>query len=79
MIKIRILFLFLLLFLILPFVASAQSAADKSWKPFWTKFTAAVKTKNLKALKILSQQKPFHSGGGLADTFDEFFRLIKRN
>ncbi len=69
----RISFLFLLLFLFVPSVASAQSAASKSWQPFWTKFSAAVKNKNFTALNALTL-KPFSSGGGVADTLTEFFQ-----
>jgi len=49
----RISFLFLLLFLLVPSVSYAQSAADKAWKPFWTKFSRAMKNKNRAVLKSL--------------------------
>ena len=50
----RIYILFLLLFLIVPSVASAQSVANKAWAPFLKKFTSAVRTKNRVAILVLT-------------------------
>lgn len=70
----RISLLCLLLFLLVPSASYAQSVSDKIWQSYWTKFSAATKNKDLKALKVLSIQKPFSSGGGIEDTFDEFWQ-----
>ena len=65
----RISFLFLLLFLFIPSLAVAQTsrsvttAANKNWKPFWSKFTSAVKSKNKAAIKqLMVAEKDFSSG-----------------
>lgn len=68
--QISLLFLFVLL---VHSVAYAQSAANKAWKPFWSKFSFAVKNKDFKALNALTL-KPFDSGGGAEDTLAEFFQ-----
>jgi len=60
----RISFLFLLLFLFVPSVSYAQSTADKAWKPFWTRFSAAVAKKNRVALKEM-MKNPFLCGDGV--------------
>ena len=61
----RISFLFLLLFMFVPLAVSAQSEAEKSWNPFWTKFTTAVKAKNITAiLKLTVSENNFSNGGG---------------
>jgi hypothetical protein len=58
----RISFLFLLLFLFVPHFVSAQNAAEKAWKPFWTKFSTAIKNKNRVALKGM-MARDFQTGG----------------
>jgi hypothetical protein len=69
-------FLFILLLLFVPSFASAQSAADKSWKPFWTQFSVAVKSKNKAAVKrLMSSEKDFFSGGG-GETRDEWLKEL---
>ncbi|HQU84319.1 MAG TPA: hypothetical protein PKY59_14375 [Pyrinomonadaceae bacterium] len=73
----RVYFLSLLLFLLVPSASYAQTAADKAWKPFWTKFSAAVNNKNFNALNALTL-KPFDSGGGAEDTLAEFFQGDKK-
>ena len=75
----RISFLFLLLFLFVPSVSFAQSAAEKSWKPFWTQFNAAVKSKNKAAIKrLMSSEKDFRCG--LDDTTrDEWLKGLDDN
>ena len=60
----RISFLFLLLFLFVPSVSYAQSTADKAWKPFWTKFSAAIAKKNRAVLKGM-MKNPFLCGDGV--------------
>ena len=61
----RIIFLFLLLFLLVPSVASAQNAASKSWQPFWTKFSAVVKSKSKANIKrLMVAENNFLDGGG---------------
>lgn len=73
----RITFLFLLLFLFVPSVALAQSAANKSWQPFWTKFSAAVTKKNRVALKgMISNQ--FECGGGFCSP-NEWIQTIDKS
>lgn len=72
----RISFLFLLLFLFVPSFASAQSAAEKSWKPFWTQFTAAVKSKDKAGVKrLMSSEKDWFSVGG-GETRDEWLKML---
>ena len=72
----RISFLFLLLFLFVPSLSYAQSAAEKSWKPFWTQFSAAVKSKNKAAVKrLMSSENDFFSGGG-GETRDEWLKML---
>ena len=58
----------LAVFILIPNAARAQTqselrAAEKSWNAFWTKFSAAVRTKNRKAFVALTS-KNFKSGGG---------------
>ncbi len=72
----RISFLFLLLFLFVPSVSFAQSAAEKSWKPFWTQFTAAVKSKSKPAVKrLMSSENDFFSGGG-GESRNEWLKML---
>jgi hypothetical protein len=72
----RISLLVLLLFLLVPSVASAQSAAEKSWKPFWTRFSSAVKSRDKVAVKrLMSSEKDFFSGGG-GDTRDQWLQML---
>lgn len=74
----RISFLFLLLFLLVPSVALAQSATEKKWKPFWTQFTAAVKSKNKAAVKrLMVSENNFSNGGGI-ETRDQWLAMIDR-
>ena len=58
----------LAVFILLPAAAQAQTqselrAAEKNWNAFWTKFSAAVRTKNRKAFIALTSDD-FKSGGG---------------
>ena len=78
----RISFLFLLLFLFIPSLAVAQTsrsvtaAANKSWQPFWTQFSSAVRKKNKAAMKrLMSSEKDFFSGGG-GETRDEWLKML---
>lgn len=71
----RISFLFLLVFLFVPSVASAQKAGEKSWKPFWAKFTAAVKSKNHAAIKRLAQNK-FGEPSGM--TISQWLKMLDK-
>ena len=42
---------------------SVAATANKSWKPFWTQFTAAVKSKNKVALKrLMVAEREFFDG-----------------
>ena len=74
----RISFLFLLLFLFVPSIALAQSAAEKKWKPFWAQFTAAVKSKNKAAVKRLMVSENNFSDGGGGETRDEWLARIDK-
>lgn len=75
----RIAFLFLLLFLFVPSISSAQSAADKAWQPFWAKFSTAVKKQDLAALKKLVSSDNFQAGGS-NETGNEWIKIMeKRN
>lgn len=40
-----------------------QNAARKSWPAYWTKFSAAVKTKNRRMLMALTSRRFFSPGG----------------
>lgn len=74
--KFRLLFLFLLVLLLVPSTVSAQSAAEKSWKPFWAQFTAAVKSKSKPAVKrLMSSEKDFFSGGG-GESRNEWLKML---
>lgn len=75
----RISFLFLLLFLFVPSVSYAQSAADKVWQPFWAKFSAAVKKKDLNALKKLVASDQFQAGGSELNGNEWIKVMEKRN
>jgi len=75
----RISFLFLLLFLLVPSIASAQSAAEKSWKPFWTQFTAAVKSKSKVAVKRLMIAESEFSDGGGGGTRDQWLKMLDKD
>ena len=77
--NISILFLFLLLFLFVPSVISAQSASEKSWKQFWTQFSAAVKNKNKAAVKRLMVSENNFSDGGGGSTRDEWLKMLDDN
>jgi hypothetical protein len=74
----RISFLILLLFLCVPSMSYAQSAAEKSWQPFWTKFSSAVKNKNFNALDALTL-KPFHTSDETWDSLEQFFGSDKES
>jgi hypothetical protein len=54
--KIRISFLFLLVFLLVPIASYGQSAADKSWSAFWNRFSTAINTKNRSAIRSLARK-----------------------
>lgn len=61
----RISFLFLLVSLCVPYVASAQSSATKSWSAFWAQFSSAVRTKNRALVKnLMAYESEFSPGGG---------------
>jgi hypothetical protein len=64
--KSRFSFLFLLIFLFIPSVSYAQSSANKSWKPFWTQFSVAIKKNNHVTLKRM-MSKDFFNGGGAVE------------
>ena len=49
----RISFIFILFFVFVPSIASAQSAAEKSWKPFYSAFRVAVRKHDRTALKAM--------------------------
>lgn len=73
----RISFLFLLLFLFVPSVNYAQSAASKSWNSFWTQFSAAVKNKDKVAVKrLMSSESDFLTHGGIGSRND-YLNLFK--
>lgn len=75
--KIRI--LFLMIFLMIPSVAFAQSAAtaNKSWNAFWRQFTSAVNRKNKAAVKrLMAEEKDFFSGGG-GESRDEWLQMVE--
>lgn len=72
----RISFLFLLLFLFVPSAIYAQSAASKSWNPFWTQFKSAVKNKDKVAIKrLMSSESDFITVGGIASRND-FMKML---
>lgn len=74
----RISFLFLLVFLFVPYVSFAQSAANKSWPSFWQQFSSAVNRKSKVALKnLMAPEKDFSSGGGIEDR-NGWLRLVER-
>ena len=55
---------------------SATDAANKSWRPFWTQFSSAVRNKNKAAMKrLMSSEKDFFSGGG-GETRDEWLKML---
>ncbi len=72
--KIRI--LILAFCLLMPISALAQtSAANTSWNAYWTKFTAAVNSKNKTAFKnLMAAEKDFLSAGG--ETRDEWLASV---
>lgn len=74
----RISFLFLLVFLLVPSMSYAQSAANKSWKPFWTQFTVAVKSKNKAAVKRLMSSNFIDDLSGTS-TGDEWLKMLDDN
>lgn len=49
--------LWLLFLLLVPTLAYSQSAADKSWNAFWSRFSTAVKTKNRAAIKSMASTR----------------------
>ena len=53
----RISFLFLLFFLFVPSLAAAQSTAEGSWEPFFTKFKTAVRNRDQATLKTMMPAK----------------------
>ena len=63
--------------LLIPISALAQtSAADRSWSAFWTKFSAAVNTKNKAVVKnLMTSEKEFYSGGG-GETRDQWLASV---
>jgi hypothetical protein len=71
----RISFLFLLLFLFVHSGSFAQSAAEKSWKPFWAQFTAAVRSKNKAAVKKLMASESEFSVPGTTGR-DDFLAML---
>ncbi|MGC2237811.1 MAG: hypothetical protein WA584_16725 [Pyrinomonadaceae bacterium] len=80
----RIFFLFILLFLFIPSLAAAQTsrsvttAANKSWKPFWTQFTAAVKSKNKAAVKQLMVAERDFSNGAEGGTRNQWLKNLDK-
>ena len=75
----RIRLLFLLVLMVVPPVAFSQSAAEKSWRPFWTQFSAAVRAKNKAAVKrLMSSERDFFSGGG-GETRDQWLQMLDDN
>jgi hypothetical protein len=74
---VRIAFLLLLVLLCVPSIANAQSAAEKSWSPFWTQFVSAVKTRNKAAVKrLMASESAWYSGDG---TRNEWLRSLDEN
>ena len=63
--------------LLIPASAFAQtSTANRSWGAFWTKFSAAVNTRNRTNLKsLMASEKDFFSGGG-GETRDQWLRAV---
>ncbi len=60
----RISFLITLLVLLIPSIGYAQSAANKSWPSFWTKFSSAVRAKNREAVKnLMASESEFSASG----------------
>lgn len=75
----RIPMLLLLVLLLVPPVAFSQRPAEKSWRPFWTQFSAAVKAKNKVAVKrLMSSERDFFSGGG-GETRDQWLQMLDDN
>jgi hypothetical protein len=75
----RIPFFFLLLFMFVPSVIYAQSAAEKSWPSFWRQFSTAVNKKDKVALKrLMSSESDFFSGGG-GESRDQWLQMLDQN
>src|SRR5215217_6879577 len=71
--------LFLLMLMLVPPVTLSQSAAEKSWRPFWFQFSAAVRAKNKAAVKrLMSSERDFFSGGG-GETRDQWLKMLDDN
>ncbi len=73
--KIRI--LILAVCLLIPATAFAQSpAASRSWNSFWTKFSAAVNSRNRAGVKnLMASERDFFSGGG-GETRDQWLASV---
>jgi len=56
---------------------SPQNAADKSWEPFWTSFSAAINAKNQTDLKKMMSDDFFDGGGG--GTASQWLKAMERN
>lgn len=54
---------FILIFSVLTLARSNQSAANKSWNGYWTKFNTAVKTKNHRSIIALTSKRFFSPDG----------------
>ncbi len=68
--------IFILAFcLLVPITASAQTSANSSWIDFWTKFSAAVNSKNRAAVKnLMISERDFYSAGG--ETRDQWLASV---
>lgn len=74
----RISFSFLLVFLLVPAVSSAQGSTNKSWDTFWAQFSSAVKSKNKAAVKrLMVAENGFMDGGG-GETRDQWLARIDK-
>jgi len=75
--------LFLLLFLLIPYLSFSQTArsnsaaANASWQTFYTEFRAAVKKRDRAAMLRMMPDDFFDGGGGL--TASEWLQFIDEN
>lgn len=73
---------FLLLLVVVPSADCVQSAAERRWKPFWARFTAAVKQRNKAAVKrLMVSAESFSDGSGGVpdgDPRDGWLQMVDR-